>query len=368
MEGYVQYCDEECKQRAKYYDEADEMYYCELHFRKNNQPKSAIRLTSQSEVKDDVNLLEKGLKTFLIFIKENYDRRSQPNLEEIYEKFSKELDKLNKQIRKAESHHQPFLFAKYKKQAELMKKAINGEIDFNDFTNNFFWNLLKEEGRTPSSSQLIYDIYRNLEEVDLHQEEFIRRNAHIKKLKARIKELKKEISRLQESKEPSSPTDSIPESSSSASSSEEFESPLQEEMKKDSRCREFVEKIEKEKEAVIGLEVPYGRKLLGLVDKELLSGVKRIILVSVRMINKNQLHSFISITPPNLTYFYLSLGDSAAKISPYLPSILLLSSKMKGKLWIHWCRITKKERDLMNQTFGKSTLVYGEFRILICRW
>ncbi|CAI2360378.1 unnamed protein product [Moneuplotes crassus] len=360
MEEYEQYCDEECKKRAKYYDEIEEIYYCELHFMKNEQPESAIRLITPSEVEDDVNLLEKGLKTFLIFVKENYKTKSQPRMKKIYKKLSKDLDKLSKQISKAEDKHQNYLFTKYKKQAKLIKEAIEDEIDFNEFTNNFFWSLLKEEARTPTSSEFIYDVYTKLDEVDLHQEEFIRKNALIKKLKKKIKELKEEICRLH-----SSATETDSETDSSASS-EPSEPTLQEEMSIDQECRKFVVKMKKKERATFRLNEEMHKKVFGLVDQEFLENFEKISVCRCKEISPDEFFTFASKISHGLKDFNFSLGDhtSSVKITAYLPSILLLKSKIKEKISFYDCIMTFKEKAQIEKTFAGIEVEYNYVQVV----
>ncbi|CAI2360648.1 unnamed protein product [Moneuplotes crassus] len=315
----------------------------------NNQPEDTIVLTSPGEVKNAVNLLIRGLKFFMIFNHHKHTKINWSKVKRLHKEMIKDVKNLEKRISKAESKQELYLFTALKKEAEQIKETIDEENVFNRFTNNYFWSLLEEENRASAPSMLAYDIYRNLEEVDLHQEEFIKKNAEIKKLKKQVKKLKQKISRLQDSNDSSS-TESISESDSSASS-EEFKSALQEEMARDPECREYVEKMGENKGAKFRLENGLDRKVFGLMDQNSLVDLTYIDLWRVQAISPDEFHTFITKIPEGLQFFDIGFRDSSVKISPYLPSLLLLQPKLKSKICFWYCTITSEEKEQIEETF-----------------
>ncbi|CAI2387202.1 unnamed protein product [Moneuplotes crassus] len=326
MESYSKYCDENCGEEAQYYVKEIDQYYCRRHFDLNCEPEDGIRLTSPDVVKSKIKDIENGLKIFLAFTEDKLKGSIREESELLYTKLDNSFQQLKTKVEEANANKSILMFTDLKKEASQLKTEVDNESLFNSFTTEFFWSLSKEAMNSDEAPALA------------KQDPSIPANEH--------------------------PSHSNPIEEAKAQPLSKPKpaqnSPLQKEMVKDPDCRLFIQNMGKDQEVEFWLEKKFCRKLFGLMDQEVMEGLNKISVMDAVHAGKDEFATFMSKIPDGLIFLYFSLGASIFSISPYLPSILALKSRLKGGISFNNCTITEKEKADIGETFKDNEVQYGK--------
>ncbi|CAI2371543.1 unnamed protein product [Moneuplotes crassus] len=351
MEKYVTFCAENCGHEAIYYVEETQSYYCMHHFDLNYQTEDGIPLTCPDAVKTKVRRLEKGLEMFLKFAEEK--QKSETDREEnrnVHTRLTQAVEELKYKIEQAEEDNMMYRFTDLNKEASLMKKMIEDELGLNDFSKDCFWKLAKEDDTVPAAAS---SSTKKADGLALEQE--------LKTEEAEIGRLEEEVKELKISKSPIPHTAQSPATSPTPPAPQE--SPLKLEMARSSIFRRCMEYMASLPEFTFNLKMKFDRKMLKLVDKESLRHLQGVCLLQFDKIDAATFQTFISLLPSPIERLRLSGSFPYPSISPYIPSILSLSTSLTHTLEFDCIAITKEEKKKIKKAF-KGLNVGVEY----CKW
>ncbi|CAI2369404.1 unnamed protein product [Moneuplotes crassus] len=170
-----------CSRAATIYHTEKQRYYCDQHFDLKFLPEEGARLVKSELVKTKLNSLEKAITIYKVFMDSEEDLTDTHK--DLYLKVSQSLTELRQQVQ-----------IDLRDQANAIKKEIDTETEFSEFTKEFFWSLTNEDstGNKNSKTPQIL-LQEKSEEIERFQEELKQKEAHIEDLENENKKLQKII-------------------------------------------------------------------------------------------------------------------------------------------------------------------------------
>ncbi|CAI2363948.1 unnamed protein product [Moneuplotes crassus] len=172
-----------CNYEAKYYILGVQSYLCEAHFVMKYSQGDGVRLTTPAEVKERIEKVEKALKIFLVTSQTKQDRAVKERILKFCDELTCQLIVIKAKLVEVDFKELFYEYTALKNQVNSIQTLIDDEIDFIQFTREFFWSLIGEDYQQENNNEA------HNEQIDKLQEE-------LKLKEAKIEELEKENSDL----------------------------------------------------------------------------------------------------------------------------------------------------------------------------
>ncbi|CAI2359513.1 unnamed protein product [Moneuplotes crassus] len=360
-----------CHQTASVYVEKERSYFCGDCFDLDFAENGGESLVPPNDAAKMLELVENVLKMYRDFAADKYEDEANETTEKLCNELMCEVEGLKDKLTEALNDGHFYEFPTLKTKATNIQTTLANKKTFVCFALKKLWRSAQDEIMNSKRSPMTTG--QSFGEDEKFQEVFKNNELAIEKVVEENKKLCQEDEQFK-AKTPSQicpkclisfPVEPSEEAKFNLPSKPKLpKNPLlQEEMGRDPECLKFVDNMKEDKGAWFLLKNELHQKVFRLVDQAALSELKIITIRDANLVDEADFTTFTTKIPLNLNYFDFNLESPYSKITAYLPSILLLSSKITGTIRLASCTITVKEIVLINKTFKAIRVRYGKLRV-----